>query len=60
MAVTQAERDGTLVGVVFIDLDRFKNINDSMGHYVGDALLRSVSKRLLHAVRGGDTRSAWR
>ena len=55
MAVKQAERNGTLVAVVFIDLDRFKNINDSMGHHVGDALLRSVSKRLLHAVRANDT-----
>ena len=55
MAVEQAQRNGTLVAVVFIDLDRLKNINDSMGHHVGDALLRSVSKGLLHAVRAGDT-----
>ncbi|MFM9917388.1 MAG: EAL domain-containing protein [Rhizobacter sp.] len=55
MAVEQAGRTSQHVGVVFIDLDRFKNINDSMGHHVGDALLRSVSKRLLSAVRAGDT-----
>jgi len=55
MAIEQAGRNQTLVAVVFIDLDRFKNINDSMGHHVGDALLRSVSKRLLQAVRAGDT-----
>jgi diguanylate cyclase (GGDEF)-like protein/PAS domain S-box-containing protein len=55
MALDQAARNQTLVAVVFIDLDRFKNINDSMGHHVGDGLLRSVSKRLLGNVRAGDT-----
>ncbi len=55
MAVDQAGRSGGHVAVVFLDLDRFKNINDSMGHHVGDALLRSVAQRLLQAVRAGDT-----
>jgi diguanylate cyclase (GGDEF)-like protein/PAS domain S-box-containing protein len=55
MALQQAERLKTRVGVLFIDLDRFKNINDSLGHHVGDGLLRSVSKSLLKAVRIGDT-----
>jgi diguanylate cyclase (GGDEF)-like protein/PAS domain S-box-containing protein len=55
MSINQASRNGAQVAVVFIDLDRFKNINDSMGHHVGDALLQSVAKRLLDAVRPSDT-----
>ncbi|MGI4777851.1 MAG: bifunctional diguanylate cyclase/phosphodiesterase [Janthinobacterium lividum] len=54
-AVADARRSGRRVGVLFIDLDRFKNINDSLGHHVGDALLQSVARRLLEAVRPGDT-----
>jgi diguanylate cyclase (GGDEF)-like protein/PAS domain S-box-containing protein len=54
-AIQQVKRSGQQVAVLFIDLDRFKTINDSLGHHVGDALLRSVSKRLIEAVRTGDT-----
>jgi diguanylate cyclase (GGDEF)-like protein/PAS domain S-box-containing protein len=55
VAITQARRTGQRVAVLFIDLDRFKNINDSLGHHIGDGLLRSVSQRLLEAVRASDS-----
>jgi diguanylate cyclase (GGDEF)-like protein/PAS domain S-box-containing protein len=55
LSIQQARRLNTKVAVLFIDLDRFKNINDSLGHPIGDQLLCSVASRFLNAVFEGDT-----
>ncbi len=49
-----ARRQKSLVGVLFIDLDNFKTINDSLGHYAGDELLKRVAGRLQSCLRGAD------
>jgi diguanylate cyclase (GGDEF)-like protein/PAS domain S-box-containing protein len=54
-AISRARRNGELVCVMFIDLDHFKVVNDSLGHAVGDRLLKEVSMRLLACVRDSDT-----
>lgn len=54
-SLSQAKRNESLLGVLFIDLDRFKNINDSHGHYIGDSLLSIVAERLRDVLRDSDT-----
>jgi diguanylate cyclase (GGDEF)-like protein/PAS domain S-box-containing protein len=54
-AISLARRNKKKLAVLFVDLDRFKHINDSLGHDVGDGLLQSVAQRLLACVRSSDT-----
>lgn len=54
-AITQAQRDRGMMAVLFLDLDDFKDVNDSYGHQVGDRVLRIVSRRLLRCLRAADS-----
>lgn len=54
-AMVRGRRDGTYVGVLFLDLDGFKEINDSLGHTAGDEVLVQMGKRLRESLREGDT-----
>jgi diguanylate cyclase (GGDEF)-like protein len=54
-AVRRSERSGKPFAVMFVDLDRFKSVNDAYGHDVGDRLLKAVSERMQSCVRGEDT-----
>ena len=54
-AIARSRRDHTQVGLLLLDLDHFKHVNDSLGHFVGDGLLEEVSRRLRSVLREGDT-----
>jgi diguanylate cyclase len=54
-ACRESVRSGASIGLMFVDLDRFKQVNDSMGHGFGDCLLRAVAERLQNCVRACDT-----
>ncbi len=53
-AIKRAEREQSMIGLLFVDLDRFKSINDSLGHQIGDKLLAQVAERLTGAMRESD------
>ena len=54
-AIENSAAQGLSAAVMFVDLDRFKNINDSLGHHTGDALLKEVARRITAVLRAGDT-----
>jgi len=54
-ALAAADRDGTIVGLLLLDLNKFKEVNDTLGHHAGDVLLCKVADRLIAAARRGDT-----
>ncbi|MEW6679095.1 MAG: EAL domain-containing protein [Pseudomonadota bacterium] len=56
-AMVQAKRHGQSMAIMFLDLDRFKVVNDTLGHQIGDALLQAVAQRLKACLREGDTLS---
>lgn len=54
-SLARGKRRGQMVGVLFLDLDNFKQVNDTLGHTIGDTLLQHVAKRIESTIREGDT-----
>ncbi|MEM8804993.1 MAG: EAL domain-containing protein [Cyanobacteria bacterium P01_G01_bin.38] len=59
LCLNNADRSQPGLAVMFLDLDRFKTINDTLGHTTGDKLLRTAAKRILGALKGGDVVARW-
>lgn len=59
LALANANQRSEMLAVIFLDLDGFKHINDTLGHAVGDQLLQSVACRLMNCLRSGDTIARW-
>ncbi len=59
LALVNAHQNAEMLAVIFLDLDRFKNVNDTLGHAVGDLLLQGVSRRLTNCLRVGDSIARW-
>lgn len=59
VALANANRSKSTLAVMFLDLDRFKTINDTLGHSVGDQLLKDIARRLKNRLREGDTVARW-
>ena len=58
-ALVQARREGSLLAMLLIDIDRFKNINDTLGHGMGDSLLKLAASKLKSCIRECDTLARW-
>lgn len=54
-AIARARRDNEVIGILYLDLDGFKLVNDTQGHNIGDALLREAAKRIMECIRDSDT-----
>ncbi|OUL17763.1 EAL domain-containing protein [Nostoc sp. 106C] len=58
-ALAQAQKSGSKLAVCFLDLDRFKTINDTLSHAIGDQILQNVAQRLTQCLRNSDTLARW-